>query len=786
MKLQIDNLDGLGLRDYTAVIDAAYTPRITRKLNQPSELRFSLVLGTDLVVPHRGSRVVLGRTNGHDVFTGYVIADPEYESLGWGQEGPVYRFNLVALSDDVLLDQKRLDARSPFVARSAGDALRQVTEELMPGVFDTSTVADLDVLPEYVPDPQLPWSKHAAAIAKQARASFRVLDSAISFSAIGAASYPLNESDPDFSPHELTLQPLNSVVNDATIAGDIEPQAYVRDYFVGDGLTTRFYLSQTPFAEYSKIIFDEEYSSALDSSRWSVADPAGAVSVSGGKLQIAGGNGTDGATTLNFVEKIELGGSWILQHGDVAFTAASTGILGGLYLGPVTQGSCLAGFQIAPSGSTSQIQAVVNGAAIGMAMPVVDGHHYLLTTRIYSQEIYRQQQSFHGSTHPAGNGAGGSLVSANVRIVLEVHDVDPTNPATMVAPATVLYDDVMASAPAFCTYSLVNSIGLQCTIAYTRLIQAPGTEVRSAPSGQSFRTRLVGPLSSGGECNIYSGSSLSFFTQYVPALNEAIEVHYRGRGRAMARVTNPSSISAERRGIDDGVHAAVHHLKLPPARTSGDCENAALVIVTDGATASYAGKYQTWSDFLPGGAQDIFPGDALAVNIPSRSAVFQGIVKEVAITINDLAGEHCFYAIDFEQDGSSDLAFEFDSQIIRTFETNSQLMTAFMDLPKIQSAQVGATTLPSLTSAAVTQVSSTTASIDAGASPPSGGGIEVRWSDFGWGTGNDQTLAGRFTTQTFTLPRLGKAQDYFLRQYDGSTPPRYSRYSAALHIDYPY
>ncbi len=60
---------------------------------------------------------------------------------------------------------------------------------------------------------------------------------------------------------------------------------------------------------------------------------------------------------------------------------------------------------------------------------------------------------------------------------------------------------------------------------------------------------------------------------------------------------------------------------------------------------------------------------------------------------------------------------------------------------------------------------------------------EVRWSDAGWGPYNDQNLAGRFTTQIFTLPRLAKA-NYFLRQYDSSVPPRYSRYSAALHIDY--
>jgi hypothetical protein len=786
MKLQIDNLDGLGLRDYTAVIDAAHTPRVTRRLNEPSELRFSLLLGTDLVAPGRGSRVLLGRTNGQDVFTGYITADPEYEFLGWGQRGPMYRLDIVAHSDDVLLDEKRLAARSPFAARSAGDALRQLAKEIV-AVFDTSAVQDLDILTAYVPDPQLSWSKHAAAIAKRARASFRVVNGAITFAALGAAIYPLDESDPNFCPHGLSLQPVKSVVNDLTLAGDIEPQAYVHDYFVGDGLTRRFYLSQTPYTKYNTIVLDEEYASAtLDQARWNVVDPGGVVSVSGGKLQVSGGNGSDGATTVNFVEKIELGAAWILQHGDVVINASSSGILGGLYLGQVSQTNCLAGFQVTPSGAASQIQALVSGAAAGATITTVAGHHYILTTRIYSQEIYRLQQTFHGAAYPAGSGVGGTEISANVRLVLEVHDIDPTNPASMVAASTVLYDDVIASAPGFCTYSLVNSPGLQCSIAFTQMIQATDTEVRSALPGQSYRTRLVGPLASGGECNIYSGPSLDFFSQHVPALNELIEVRYRGWGRAMARVTNPASIASGQRGIDDGVRAAVRHLKLPPARTSADCENAALAIVTDGATAGCSGKYQTWSDFLPGGAQDIFPGDALLVNVASRNAAFPAIVKEVAIAVKDLAGEHCLYDIHFERTVSEDLAFEFDAQTIATFETNSRMMTAFLDLPVIPSSQVGTTTLPPLTAAAVTQVSSTTASLDAGVAPVAGGGIEVRWSDFGWGPGNDQNLAGRFTTQTFTLPRLAKAEDYFLRQYDASTPPKYSRFSAALHIDYPY
>src|SRR5713226_962038 len=263
--------------------------------------------------------------------------------------------------------------------------------------------------------------------------------------------------------------------------------------------------------------------------------------------------------------------------------------------------NCIAGFQVTPAGGASEIQALLNGVAAGGSLTTVTGHHYVLSTRIYSQEIYRQQQIFHGAAYPAGSGLGGAQVTANVRIVLEVHDIDPANPATVVAPSTVLYDGVLSSAPAFCTYALANSPSLHCAIAFTRFMQAADTEVRSALPGQSYRTRLVGPLSSGGECNVYSGPTLDFFSLYVPALNELLEVHYRGHARAMARVTNPTSIAQQQSGIDDGVRNLVRHMKSPPARTSADCENGALAVVTDGAGSGWSGKYQTWSDFLPGG-----------------------------------------------------------------------------------------------------------------------------------------------------------------------------------------
>jgi hypothetical protein len=602
------------------------------------------------------------------------------------------------------------------------------------------------------------------------------MNGAVILAPLGATVYSLNETDVAFCPEGLKLQPVNAMINDVTVIGQSEPEAYVTDYFVGDGLTLKFYLSQTPFTKTNTTLFDEEYLiSPLEPTLWSVTDPSNVVSVSGGELQIAGGTGVDGATTVQFAEQVELGGALIIEHGDVMFSAASTGVLGGLYPGAISIGGCLAGFQVTPNGAQSNIQALVNGVNTGTPITTTAGHHYLLTTRLYSQEISRLQQIFHSSLHPAGSGFGGAEVAADVRIVLELQDIDPTNPATEVAPATVLYDGVISGAPDFCTCALVNSANLQCAIAFTRLIQAVDAEVRSALPGQGYITQMVGTLEEGAECEITSSSALEFYPQYAPAANQLIEVHYRSLGHALARITNPASIAAQQRGIDNGLHGAVRHPKEPPARTDADCEIAALALLDDSTGPAWTGEYDVWSDFLPGNADDVFPGDELNIAVPTRGATFSAIVNEVEITLNNPEGEHFSYKIKFANDAAKALAFE--------FEAAEGTKALFVN--QYTNAQVGVTYLADLTAAQLTQVTSTTISVDAGLAPVSGGGIEVRWSDAGWGPGNDRNLVGRFTTQAFTIPRLSEVQDCYLQQYDNSVPPKYSRYSAALHVDYP-
>ena len=443
--------------------------------------------------------------------------------------------------------------------------------------------------------------------------------------------------------------------------------------------------------------------------------------------------------------------------------------------GAVAKGNCVAGFLITPSGSQSKIQAFVNGSATGPVITTISGHHYVLTTRIYSQEMFRRQQTFHSSLHPAGNPIGGGLITANVRIVMEVHNIDPLNPATQIAAAQVLWDGMISNAPAFCTYATVNASSLQCSVAFTQIIQAPDAEVRSALPGQDYRTRLVGTLRDGAECQVTSSGILDFYSQHIPAANELIEVHYRDAGRAVARVTNPTSIAALQRGSDDGVRGTIRRIKLPPARCTTDCENAALAILEDSTAVQWSGTYETWSDFFPDGAADIYPGDALDVNVPQAGGEFSEIVEQVHITVRDLGGEHSWYKIAFAPIADPELAFVFENSTALSFPSVSSFTNS----------QVENIYLANLTGATITQVTSTTISIDAGTNAPSGGGFEVRWSDDGWGTTNDRNLVGRFSSRTFTLPRLSKSQTCYLRQYDASVPPKYSRYSAALHVDFP-
>jgi hypothetical protein len=780
MKLLIDNLDGLGLQDYTAFVGMNPSPAIRRRLNRPSEMKFGLSLSEALpAIPALGGRVVLVLAGGSDLFTGYIFQTPTLVYVGLGDHGAIYQCDINALSDAMLLDQKAPPSHPPFINRSAGNAFAQLVAEALPNWFGTTGIENGDAIPYYSVDPAKKWTSLAEEVALAGGCCYRDLGGELYFSPLAAVVYPLAESSSVFSPKDLKLQSENRVVNDLTILGPEEPGAHVKDFFVGDGQSTKFYMSQKPFSRssqvalYNRTILDEVYSE-LDPTHWSVTDRLAVISVNQGQLQVDGGTGIDGETLLTFIEQIELGGTTVIEHGDMIFNAASDSVIGGLYAGTITIAGCLAGFRVLPSGSNCTIQPLVGGSVSGTTLETQAGHHYVFTTQVYPTEAYRMQQVFHSSVHPSGVPRGGDGVAADVRVVLEIQDIDPGNPATQITPATVLYDGVISNAPAFCSYALINAGELHVDVAFTYIYLPVDALVRRTLPGESTATALTGSLRQGAQCQVSSSPSLQFYPEYIPAANELIEVSYRGQSHAAARVIDSGSILAHSRGGDDGVRGSIREIGMPLPRTSQDCETAALALMDD-AGQGWAGEYKTWTQTLPGGAIDIFPGDGLAIDIPSRAASFTSIVREVDMTISDLAGENSRYILRFVDVGDPSLDFAFVTALVKQRQV----------LNPIDVSLIGNAYISDLTKADFTNVTSTTVTIDAGTAPIPGGGIEVRYTDLGWGADNNRNLIGRFTTSSFSLTRYARAQSYFLRSYDNSVPAKYSRYSAVLHVDYP-
>jgi len=93
--------------------------------------------------------------------------------------------------------------------------------------------------------------------------------------------------------------------------------------------------------------------------------------------------------------------------------------------------------------------------------------------------------------------------------------------------------------------------------------------------------------------------------------------------------------------------------------------------------------------------------------------------------------------------------------------------------------------LANLQQLTVTSATATALQVDAGIAPPAGGGFEVRRRDWNFGPGGGDDLALRSPVRSFAIPRSAQAERFYVRMYDASTPPLYSRLSAAIFTNLP-
>jgi len=769
VKVTIDNLDGKGAVDYSECVVATAKFIIRRQLNEPSVCSFTVApYVSQLPMPARNGRVIVTDDSGTILFTGYLPMEPALELVGQCSEGAAFQGLVSAVSDEILLDQQPL----PLLLTSASQSGSQLIQELSAGLnvtgFSFSLSGSAGTIGSFRPDIASTWSSNAGAVAAMLRSAYRAVNGAILMEPIGSVVHNLSEADGTLNLAGLQASLVKPLANDITVCGQVEPAAYVTEYFQGDGTTTLFQLTEEPYSppeSQNKPFIELFEEPQIDRAIWQVIDTGSRISLTSAGLTCTGGNGADGGTTVSTVAGVELGGSVVFEAGGVLFGSVTEGILNGIFGGPIQTSNCIAGFQISQASGTTQITALINGATAGSPFSVTTGHMYTLRLRTYCNESQRVTAGF---TSIDGNGQhsyGGLYIPAGGSLLLEVQDTT----GYVASEPVILYSGSVSNLPAVLTAALLSSTNLECSIARFEVSQHGPVWVINTPPNGSPTVRRLGTIAQGADCRMERLGKLQFYPTSIPQAGELIAVNYRTRHRAVARLANAASIAEESNGgLRPGTSAWIGSVTSPEPRSSLDCENAASPLM-DFATnrgAAWQGKYTAWNLETQG---DVWPGDLLAVTSTSINMTANLVVRTVELELSCTSPGLVKYVLNFANDWAEALAIK-----------TSEHVPADVWLPQ-QPESVPP--LANLNELQILSVTSSAINVNAVATPPASGGFEVRRKDWAFGPGTDSDLVLRSPVNNFTIPREAAMERYYIRMYDGSTPPNYSRFSTAVFVN---
>lgn len=801
MRITIDNVDGRGPLDYSSAVVAEGPITVVRKLNAPTQCSAQIALGVaGLPMPARRGRVVVTNDAGLVVFTGYLATEPVAIYAGEGVSGPVYRARLTGVSDEWLLDKQGSGSSNSInglaLSLTGASVVSQLIQVAQGGSGAVS--AGLALVPggnpralgAFAVQPSSSWSTNAGAAANATYASYRVVDGAVSLAPAGATVHAYSDADGTLNLSALSTANLRELVNDVTISGAEEPGAYVQEIFQGDGTTSVFELSEAVFRGTNRTLLKDAFNQeTFDSSQWVKSDGGNHLQLTSAGLTLNGGNGYDGQTTLTAVNAIEMGGFVLAELGGVVFGAASDGVLAGFYTGTTTLGNCFAGFRVRQSasstGGVTVVVPVVNGTEVGSTFTPIAGRKYTVRVRLFCVEMQRVPQRYYcmvdGNVQEFGSIGG---VSAPMQMVFEAVD-EGVSSNTL---ATVLYDTAAAGTsltvtPATCTFAAVNSVSLHGSIASLHVTRPGSLWVTSLLGSGAQETRLVGVAGEGVDCKAAFGETagspgkVTFFAGRVPAAGERVTVSYRTQRRAVARVADASSVASETAagtGIAvPGVSRWLGKVSAPVARSSADCEAAAQAVLAMGTarSASLAGTYSVANP-----SQDIWPGDLLRVT--SAGTAHSLLVRSVEVKDSHSVPEIVDYKIVFANDWATEWADGLGLKLSEAIASNAVLPGIAVSGP--------AEVLQNLQGITAVTLTNTAVQVDAGLDAATGGGFEIRRTDWGFGATNaTPDLVLRSPVRSFSIPRSAQTEQFYVRMYDGSNPPNYSRFSAALFVNWP-
>jgi hypothetical protein len=550
---------------------------------------------------------------------------------------------------------------------------------------------------------------------------------------------------------------VRELARDVTVSGELEPTAYVTEYFLGDGTTDVFQLAQAPFHPANATLLNERFDQAtINPQVWSVADPGSFLALTSAGLTMTGGGGFDGQTLLAAVAQVEMGGTLVIEADSVTLGAGSDGMVCGLYSSAVERSSCMAGFNVRQSGGATLVTPFVDGAEVGSSLTMLSGHKYTLRLRLHCPETVRVAQTYSAMVDGELHSFGGGAVAAPMALLFEARDAGLSSNT----PAAILYAGSIASSPGACRFAAVNCVQMYGSIGQCSITQAGSAWIVTTASDGTETVRVTGVAGDGVDCMLSPAGRITFFSGRIPLANERITVMYRGRRRAVARLAQSSDLPATARWQGKVTH--------PQARTTADCENAVQAMLSF-ATSRSAAAAGICAIVNP--EDDIFPGDVLEIG--SGSDTLHALIRSVTIEDGHARPELVRYRVGFASDWAEGLGL-----------TLSDTVAADALLPQ-SAAATPSSVFANLPALQVVSATGVALQIDAGVDPPAGGGFEVRRRDWAFGPGTNSDLVLRSPVRSFSIPREAQVERYFVRMYDGSNPPVYSRFSSAVFTNLP-
>lgn len=410
-------------------------PQKSERYGEPATLDFSLAPIDDAFVKlERGAYVKITSSVYPVWYTGYVTNDPELSFLGKKNGQAVWGYKYQATSDEYILNLKPLGNIPPFLNTTMGGVLRWLVAYLIPdGTLDTTGILDGPAIAQYVVDPDKKFLDVVKEFCEAAAYTFRGINKGLHFRPQDSVSsiITLDGNNKHFTPSRLTIRPSSTpVLNDVTVLGNIEPQAYVHEYFVGTGLDSAFPLVSSVYGLDSSVLIDETFGGGtINGSLWEVPSASFAyLQVANGYLNVTGGAG-DYTVGIKSANPLPLDGHLRLTHGEWRLGVTGdpgSGIIGGLWSSdPTTISNCVYGLRVVGT----SLKPVVAGVLDNSQSVTIDTEkRYVLRTVVEFTKTARHEQTY-AYLNQSGTRAtiGGAVDSATALWQTIITEVDPTN-----------------------------------------------------------------------------------------------------------------------------------------------------------------------------------------------------------------------------------------------------------------------------------------------------------------------------------------------------------------------